>query len=167
MIRLHYFAVIISLVAFPLQLMAQTHSDSIQITSDSIKVSEDGRGFYEYKEAILDLKQVLHVTEKNSEAHLAISKAIRQRNGSILLGAIGGVIIGYTFASALNNVEPTWWIGGIGVGIGGISALISGESNKNARRGIALHNAGLKDRNESEPVRLGMTSTGLGISWQF
>ncbi len=149
--------------------MAQTHSDSIQITSDSIKVSEEGRGFYEYKEAILDLKQVLHVTEKNSEAHLAISKAIRQRNSSILLGAIGGVIIGYTFASALNNVEPTWWIGGIGVGIGGISALISGESNKNARRGIALHNAGLEELNKKKrgPVRLGMTSTGLGISWRF
>ncbi len=140
-----------------------------QETSDSISVINPARGRFEYKNATIDLKELLHLTQKNPEAYNQINRAIKQRNGGIITGAIGGGLIGFTLGSAVGSGEPMWWLAGIGAGFFGIASVLSSESNKKVYRGVAIYNAGLHDQKtpRKSPLILGMTSTGLGIFWGF
>jgi len=156
-----------SVILLLILMIAQT--SMAQETSDSISVINPARGRFEYKNATIDLKELLHLTQKNPEAYNQINKAIKQRNGGIITGAIGGGLIGFTLGSAVGSGEPMWWLAGVGAGFFGIASVLSSESNKKVYRGVAIYNAGLNDPKTpgKSPVILGMTSTGLGISWRF
>ncbi len=87
-----------------------------------------------------------------------------------VLGAVGGVLIGWPIGTALVGGQPKWYLAGIGAGIIVISLPISANFTKKAKAALASYNQlnGSSAALYRKPVyRLGFHATSVRLTLTF
>jgi len=140
-------------------------------STDKLEMRTNFFGSKFYKgDTIIGINQVLEEMATNEAVYNLMISAKKDNVFAQLLGAAGGLMLGFTLGTSLGGGEPNWTIGGIGAGLIAISIPISSNFKKKAHSAIEQHNSLLTASNNRylKPIySLGFGGTSLKFQIKF
>ncbi len=121
-------------------------------------------------DTIISVNQVLYEMSPNESVYNLMKKAKTDFVFAQLLGATGGILIGWPLGSALAGGQPNWALAGVGVGILAVSIPISINFRKKAGSAITQHNSLLTGSNKwnyKPNYYVGFTGRGVQLRVRF
>ena len=156
---------LLSLVFFPLSVMAQTDSLSVNYNFwMGTSVQKNGMR--------ISFSEATQLVESNTAAFEAMKKAQTNSGWSIAFQVAGGLGMGYTlgsFLSSENASEVEWWQGVVGLGVAIIGLHFESKAKQNAQKGVDLFNENPPPTTSSfQPeFQFGLGLNGLGLGMRF
>ena len=139
-----------------------------QTTTDSVFVAKSFLGFKFYQNDVrLNFNQLPFVMEENPEAFNVIKKAKSNYTLSTILGGAGGFLLGWQLGTAAFGGNPNWALAGVGGALIVVSIPISRKSYNLAFDAIDIHNGAVSGSARRMELKLGATSSGVGIVLKF
>lgn len=129
-------------------------------------------GGYKYSQEgkTLSMGKLVKTMESNPDAHVLIKKAQNNNILATMLGATGGVLVGYPIGTTLGGGKTNWLMVGIGAGLVIVGIPITSGAKKNTKKAIELYNASLPANSFFESkldFKLSTTSNGIGFLVSF
>jgi hypothetical protein len=167
----HHLTAILILVVFFLF----NFSGSAQNVSDTIRIGKKGAtSFYYVDGKMLNFKQVSHLVKLNKEAIKLLDKADNIRNASYFFEIIGGGCLGFSAGYALGNlfvgntINERIFVSTLlaGISITTIGIILHGSANDQIKKGIALYNQSIKQKNNTN-LDVGFFINGVYLKLNF
>lgn len=158
------------IVLFSIGAYSQTSISDYSQTSNDTIYSQKVFGGYRFwkKEKELKYSELLTIVKNNREAYKLIKSAQASNGFSVVLGGVGGFLVGYQLGTAIAGGEPNLAVGGVGIGLMGLSIPISINASKKARQGVAIYNKQIQELSYSPPkIYFGCTESGIGLILKF
>jgi hypothetical protein len=87
---------------------------------------------------------------------------------SSILGAAGGVLIGWPLGTWIAGGNPNWTLAYVGLGLTIVSIPIESAFRKNNNKALMLYNEQqFRSNNTQTSLQLRGTSNGIGLVWGF
>lgn len=121
-------------------------------------------------DTIISVNQVLYEMRSNESVYNLMKSAKKDFVIAQILGATGGILVGWQLGTAVAGGEPNWVMAGVGVGILAISIPISINFRNKARSAISEHNNLIVGSNKwgYKPVyKLGFMGNNLKLQIRF
>jgi hypothetical protein len=132
-----------------------------------------GPKFYNYYQT-LKPRDLVETTSEVPEAHRYMLKAKADNTLAGLLGAMGGLLIGFPAGTSVAGGDPNWNIAIIGGVLVVASIPFSVSFQKNAIKGADLYNASLQPPDADKmkggikiQMRLSASVNGAGLTFNF
>ena len=122
-------------------------------------------GGYKFKQngQVLSPRNMLDIFLGNEEAYATMKKAKRNYDPAMVLGAIGGVLIGWPIGTVIGGGDPNWTLAAVGGAIIIGSIPLINAYHKHAISATGLYNG--KDPNPaSAQLYFGPTNHGFGLT---
>ncbi len=124
-----------------------------------------------YSQNGLDLspRQMLEITENNSEAFKEMRIAKRNNDVAVVLATASGFLIGAPIGTALGGGDPNWMSAAIGAGLMVVSVPFTATFNRRAKNAVNHYNSGLKPESYHQPLKMniGFATNGIGLVLKF
>ena len=151
-------------------LIADTYAFA-QKDRDKIKIERIFGGYkYTQNGRELKMKQLVRTMKYDELAFPKIKSARFNNTLSVILGASGGLLVGWPIGTAISNGDPNWTLAYIGAGLIAISIPISIMGNKQAIKAVKIYNENLT-KQAFQPhhptLRFSVNASGLGLTLQF
>ena len=121
-------------------------------------------------DTLISVNQVLYEMAPNESVYKLMKSAKKDFVFAQILGATGGILIGWPIGTAVAGGEPNWILAGVGAGILAISIPISINFKNKARSAIAKHNNLITGSNKSSyntKPYLGFNGSALQFGIRF
>ncbi len=144
---------------------------SLAQTADTLYLHSTFWGNKFYKgDTIYSINAVLEELAANEQPYNLMLSAKKDNVFTQLLGAAGGILIGWPVGTAIGGGEPKWYLAGIGAGLVAISIPLSINFRKKANQALQDHNALMANSarwNYKHIYHLGLSGNGLQLRIQF
>jgi hypothetical protein len=144
-------------------------AQSQNVESLRLKSNFFGNKFYK-GDSLISVNQVLYEMAPNESVYNLMLSAKKDFVFAQILGATGGVLVGWPLGTAVAGGDPNWTLAGIGVGIIAISIPISINFKNKALGAIAAHNklmSGSNRWNHRPTYHLGFDGRSLKVQFRF
>lgn len=118
----------------------------------------------------ISMGKALKIMEPNPEAYTIMRYARGNNSLATVLGATGGVLIGWPVGGALGGGEANWALAGVGAGVVAVAIPFSISANKKAKQAVDMYNASLDAasfRPYTPTVRMVSGRYGVGLLVAF
>jgi len=140
-----------------------------QSKPDSIEIKKTFLGtVFRQNDKNLTPKQLLDITQSNSEAFKEMKIAKSNYDVGYVFGLAGGFLVGWPIGTAIAGGEPNWTLAGIGAGLIVISIPFSTAYNKHAKNAVNFYNNAWKlTGSNNVDFKIGLTYNGIGVRVTF
>jgi hypothetical protein len=136
-----------------------------QSNTEPIEIKKAGTFFQNGKR--LSVRQLIKITQSNSEAHKKMTVARANSDVASILGFAGGFLIGYPLGASLTGREANWTLAGIGAGLALVSIPFNSGYRKHAYEAVDLYNQGLRQTGRKAILKLGLASNAVKLKLAF
>ena len=138
-----------------------------QIKNDSIEIKKSLGTVFRQNGKNLTPRQLLIITESNTEAYKEMKIAKSNFDASFVFGYAGGFLVGWPVGTAVAGGEPNWALAGIGAGLIAVSIPFSVAYTKHAKNAVRIYNGSRPTAFHNLDFKVGLTSNGIGIKMRF
>lgn len=128
-----------TIIAFIILFITSFSAQSQDDNKLYMKSSFWGNKFFK-GDTIISVNQVLYEMAPNESVYTLMKSAKTDFVFAQILGATGGIMLGWEVGTAIGGGDPNWAIAGVGGGLIGISIPISINFRKKANAAILEHN---------------------------
>jgi len=159
-----YFSIFLFLISISTTGISQSNEEKISI--------EKAFGGYKYLQngRQLRMAEMVSIVKVEDLAYTKMQSAKSNTTMASILGAAGGLLIGWPIGSAIAGGEPNWTLAIVGAGLIVVSIPISIKGNNQATEAVNIYNASLDKQaynNSSTQVRFSINSNGVGFVLKF
>lgn len=139
---------------------------SAQINSEAIEIKKNK---YLINEQVLMPKDLLSITESNTQAYDFMKKAKSNYDAASVFSFAGGFLIGYPIGMAIGGGDPEWAMAAVGAGLSLISIPFIISYHKNAKKAIGIYNKDLPQTQNSRSFSFELQPkvNGVGLVMKF
>ena len=125
-----------------------------------------GNKFYK-GDTIISVNQVLYEMSPNESVYNLMKSAKTDFVFAQILGATGGILLGWEIGTAIGGGDPNWVIAGVGAAAITVSIPISVNFRKKANSAIIKHNNLITGSIKKPTYHVGFNGRSLKLQYRF
>lgn len=125
-----------------------------------------GNKFYK-GDTIISVNQVLYEMAPNESVYNLMKSAKTDFVFAQILGATGGILLGWEVGTAIGGGDLNWVVAGVGAAAIAISIPVSINFRKKANSAIIKHNNLIAGANNKPTYHVGFNGRGLRLQYRF